>query len=327
MHIGQGKTGSSYIQSALALSTERLAQLGIVYPSDGQERERALSGNVSVGNLPVTKGIGHHTDGTLIEAMNQVQDKSAGRIMFSNEGLFSSIVHHSLWEEILEFSTDYDIRMLLFIRDPLDHALSAYQQGVKGGLTKPIGEFLQNYGIPRQTRKLIDLVEDSPVSLSILNYSRHRKTLLSSVAAWLGLPDDALVNPPKAHVNRSLTRTETELQIAFSEYVGSKARLFIADAFSNELPHLTAEQPAVDDETLLSFLGRMEIMTAETNALLSPNERYRVPTLEDARVSVPEPGLKQEYTLTQEQIQTLAKSVSRYLRPGMLLPKEPDVDA
>ncbi|MEM6912380.1 MAG: hypothetical protein AAF511_00225, partial [Pseudomonadota bacterium] len=57
---------------------------------------------------------------------------------------------------------------------------------------------------------------------------------------------------------------------------------------------------------------------------LPPSECYRVPTFEEARATIPEPGLKQEYTLTQEQIQTLAKNVSKYLRPRMLLPQDSD---
>jgi transposase InsO family protein len=50
LHIGHGKTGSSYIQSSLALTAGRLREAGIEYP-ELRPFTRAKQGRISSGNL------------------------------------------------------------------------------------------------------------------------------------------------------------------------------------------------------------------------------------------------------------------------------------
>ena len=50
VHIGHGKTGTSYIQSVLALNIELLSSLGITYPDFGRIMTLARSGNVTAGH-------------------------------------------------------------------------------------------------------------------------------------------------------------------------------------------------------------------------------------------------------------------------------------
>ena len=43
LHIGHGKTGSSYLQSFLALNREKLLDIGIDYPKDDEfENAKAM---------------------------------------------------------------------------------------------------------------------------------------------------------------------------------------------------------------------------------------------------------------------------------------------
>ena len=50
LHIGHGKTGTSAIQSSLAIASERLAALGIEYPIDTKLRDRASQLEITSGN-------------------------------------------------------------------------------------------------------------------------------------------------------------------------------------------------------------------------------------------------------------------------------------
>jgi len=72
LHIGHGKTGTSYIQSSLALSRERLIEKGIQYPIDPRASRWAEIGHSSTGNvsrLPFERLLPHtdmHFNGSLL---------------------------------------------------------------------------------------------------------------------------------------------------------------------------------------------------------------------------------------------------------------------
>ena len=315
MHIGQGKTGSSYLQSSLAISSSKLQDFNLYYPSEGRQHNRAISGHVNVGNLPPTKGLGRHSPGSFLSALEAAALQHNGSLVFSNEGLFSSIVNHDLWSEIKAQAKVHKIHMFVLIRDPLDHALSAYQQGIKGGLTKTIGQFLENYCMPVQTRKLIELVDGSEIQLTIKNYSRHKSNLLAIAEDWLRLPPETLVVPPHEKVNRSLTRAESAFQIAFNRHVGARARLFVSDALANELPNIEAEQIFVEPEALEKFLERMTGLINDVNKFLPDGEGYRIETLDEAMTRLPTLEEVNQLSITQSQIEVLARNVARFIKP------------
>ena len=50
LHIGQGKTGSSFLLAAFAASADALLEAGIRYPADAGGHERAVSGGITSGN-------------------------------------------------------------------------------------------------------------------------------------------------------------------------------------------------------------------------------------------------------------------------------------
>lgn len=51
LHVGHGKTGSSFLQAALANSPEALAAHGLGYPIDPEVAENARRGGISSGNM------------------------------------------------------------------------------------------------------------------------------------------------------------------------------------------------------------------------------------------------------------------------------------
>ena len=57
LHIGHGKTGTSAIQSALAIASEDLAKRGINYPIQQSLRDRASRLEITSGNWEPTPEI------------------------------------------------------------------------------------------------------------------------------------------------------------------------------------------------------------------------------------------------------------------------------
>lgn len=315
LHVGQGKTGSSFIQSCLTISADDLAAQGIHYPSSGKERERALAGHVNVGNFPPTRGRGFHTPGSFIDRLATADWGAAPRLLLSNEGLFSSICHRDLLPEIVANSGGAKVEMLLFIRDPLEHALSAYQQGLKGGLTKTLSEFLGNYSVPNQTRKFLDLLRAEGIAVTVFNYSRHKRDITAVLARWLDLPEGTLTLPPHARVNRSLSRAEMQMQIAFNTHVGKRARLFVSDALSNELPDIASEMPYVEADALAAFLDRMRSQTGIVNQMLPEAERYSVEDDTKAAAYLAPEGAQDRFCFTAAQLDVLARNMAGWFKP------------
>lgn len=75
LHVGHGKTGSSYLQSALALSQDALRDNGIFY-SLNEVGRRAAQGKITSGN-------GNLLDGFLKSSREEVGGKEGGGAFFS----------------------------------------------------------------------------------------------------------------------------------------------------------------------------------------------------------------------------------------------------
>ncbi len=80
--------------------------------------------------------------------------------------------------------------ILLFIRDPLDHLSSHYQQVVKrAGETKSLEAWARSYDTPKTVATAMQVIDEAPFAIaSIWNYSRMSEQLLALTSAWLDLP-------------------------------------------------------------------------------------------------------------------------------------------
>jgi len=193
--------------------------------------------------------------------------------------------------------------------------LSAFQQQLKSNKTSGPEETMERYFFPKQVLRVIDMIHESNFNLKILNYDKHRKNLLDPTATWLGISPTVFKKPIAGSVNRSLTRSEMELQRAFNIYAGRRARLFISDALSNELPDITSEKPYIDPEALHRFLDRMKILVKEANTRLPDTERYELPTYESAVAMLPSREERYKLAISPQQIEVISRNISKYLKP------------
>ena len=86
LHVGHSKTGSSFIQSALALSAANLSSRGVIYPFF-HENVDAAAGKITAGNTQIFR---------LADAYMQTVNAhpSAQAVLFSSARLFHDLLDH-----------------------------------------------------------------------------------------------------------------------------------------------------------------------------------------------------------------------------------------
>jgi hypothetical protein len=315
LHVGHGKTGSSYVQSSLALSRQALTETGISYPVPEDYLERALAGRINPGNLSPGPGETAHHKGTFSAFAKGLRFSEGQSLLVSNENIYSSIAREGFLDEVWAAYPDAAIRVLLFIRNPMDHAISAYQQNVKRrGRKNSLSDYLKSYTFPMMIGRSLEAIRKSDAKLTVLNYSNHKSALLRRVEDWLDAPAGLLTEPPVSQVNRSLTRTELQLQLAFNRHFGKGSARFISDVLCNELPEVRAELPYAAPAALKDFLDRMRELTAPINERLPQSERYVIESLESVLERMPSEAEATKFHFSEEQIEVLSRSLSRQIR-------------
>ncbi len=296
LHIGHGKTGSSALQSALALSTDALAAQGIVYPEHASFKQ-ARAGQITAGNV---------NGRTLVSTTRAALKRNQHDVLLSNESLIHFFLNDpELLPQVAGLCADS--RVILYVRNPYDHACSVYGQTVKrGGAVASFDSFLASYPTPAKVRAMIQIAEKAGVRLTVVNYSNHAGDILRSLTDALGVPADTLTPLAGGRVNRSLTRSELELQRMFNRHWGRRSSRFVSDALCNALPDIRADRPVASAQALDAFVARQAPIVAEVNALLPPSEAY---TLEVPRDGA-EADVQADLTFTPAQMEVLVQAIS-----------------
>ncbi|MGV6848834.1 MAG: hypothetical protein ACWA5A_10725 [Marinibacterium sp.] len=312
LHIGHGKTGSSYLQSALALSQQALADHGFDYPLTRGVARRARRGHITGGNFGGPQGI-----------HSRLADQgpfAPGRArLMSSEHLFNYALRRpeTFLEDLAALRGDGDLHVLCLIRDPLDHAVSTYQQSVKrGGFAGPLDEALTRYRLPASVLAVLETLKGAGARLTVRNYSRHRDRLLAVAEDWLALPPGTLAVPPVAQVNRSLTRAELEFQRRINATGTRIASQFVSDPWCNHLPDIRAEDPPLAPAALAAFLDRMRAAIDDPRfaALVPEAERPRVGQPAEYAARFPDPATEMSFTFTADQLDVLAREIGGILK-------------
>ena len=136
LHVGHGKTGSTYIQLFLALNAPRLLELGILYP-DSDATRAALAGEITGGNYkarPILDNIGRFAR----------QPPETARLLFSSEALMREIPKTEAFFPTLR-SHGLRASVLMFTRDPIEFLRAQYIQQVKrGGFTGSFDDYVKD---------------------------------------------------------------------------------------------------------------------------------------------------------------------------------------
>ena len=246
LHIGAPKTGSTYIQSSLRMSRERLSSEGLVYP-EGTE-------NPGLGPESLTRGNGYrilHRERVFERAMKAGSVAGRRGVIISNEDMWFELQKDRFRQVVFRTSRKLGferVKILLFLRNPIEFSVSLWLQGVKtSGNSKEMEASLTDFNASRLYRGGIGLFEDvlqhEGVELSVLNYSVVKRELIAEVARWLEVPGDVLATASSMQVNRSLDVSEARLQIELNRILGPGAA-FLSKALIERITDIQPKSPA-----------------------------------------------------------------------------------
>ncbi|QLC22506.1 hypothetical protein HFP51_10125 [Parasphingopyxis sp. CP4] len=297
LHVGHGKTGSSYLQSSLALSQEGLDEIGLCYPFH-RSFDAARRGFVTSGNREILWSAIETSDPEALFGPHDtalISGEQLHRELLPRKDAFFAFVNNA---QITKVS------LLLFIRDPVEDACSGYQQAVKrGGYTGTIEDFFSQYERPKTVSDFLEAFTDKPATATtVRNYSRS-SDVLGDLETFLG--NVALTMPPIDRINRRLTPAELAIQSSFNKHLGPSGNL-VADKLCTELPDVCAEVTAPSEDVQRAMLDRNRDVIMAVNRRIDADQHYSFDTIE--------PASDESLSLTLEQIQVIAKSLAPKIR-------------
>ena len=276
LHIGHGKTGTSAIQSSLAIASDNLRGKGINYPIGSTLRDRASRLEITSGNWEPKPDIS--LSDQLLSIAEQNQDDSA--IILSSESLFwlipELIKNKSQWENQL------DLHIILAVREIEEMLSSEYQQRVKRhGDAMPLEQFIRARHFVsshhEKAAEVIGLMSQENITNTIINYSQHKKDISQVIFKLIGAEE---LYPAEqmsgAIINRSLSAKELEILITINALYYNKYPWIstkISDALIKKQPKIEAQQCKISRQQLEKIYERNDHYLKTINACLESCEQ------------------------------------------------------
>ena len=276
LHIGHGKTGSSAIQSSLAIASDNLRSRGINYPIGSTLRDRASRLEITSGNWEPKPDIS--LSDQLLSIAEQNQDDST--IILSSESLFwlipELIRNKSQWENQL------DLHIILAVREIEEMLSSEYQQRVKRhGDAMPLAQFIRARHFVsshhEKAAEVIGLMSQENITNTIINYSQHKKDISQVIFKLIGAEE---LYPAEqmsgAIINRSLSAKELEILITINALYYNKFPWIstkISDALIKKQPKIASQQCEISRQQLEKIYERNDHYLKIINDRLEPFEQ------------------------------------------------------
>lgn len=304
LHIGHGKTGTSFIQSVLVLNKMQLERLGVLYPEHESDK-MASAGRITSGN------------GDLI--LDPTYKLASGQnYLFSNEDLFNRLLDSDTLERVI-MKRGFNLRVFLYTRNVFEVLFSSWGQWVKrGGAVKDLNSFLtedsSNLPFSKITR-WFDAAEKLGFDMTVRNYSNHKSDI---AGIFLGdlfkeKPLDFEVSYPEATtVNRSLTLAEYEFQRAFNRNLKGSSN-FVSDVLVDGCPDIKASKLKCNDATYDIVVKRIKPIIDDINRRIPENERVVI----EGKDAVVSNETDFEYTISAKQIEVLVDSICNQIKMGL----------
>ena len=276
LHIGHGKTGTSAIQSSLAIASDNLRGKGINYPIGSTLRDRASRLEITSGNWEPKTDIS--LSDQLLSIAEKNQDGSA--IILSSESLFwlipELIKNKSQWKNKL------DLHIILAVREIEEMLSSEYQQRVKRhGDAMPLEQFIRARHFVsshhEKAAEVIGLMSQENITNTIINYSQHKKDISQVIFKLIGAEE---LYPAEqmsgAIINRSLSAKELEILITINALYYNKYPWIstkISDALIKKQPKIEAQQCKISRQQLEKIYERNDHYLKTINACLESCEQ------------------------------------------------------
>ncbi|QZY28152.1 hypothetical protein [Nocardioides coralli] len=151
LHIGTGKAGSTSLQFFLRDNRDRLAELGVLYPSSpGRARHGKLSLFIRDGDELVATPHWQRqrqSDPRIFRRrfrrrlLAEIEDSGLDRVLLSDEEIYKS--SDAALTRLRRFTDQVArrVRVVVYLRRQDEHMVSRYQQGVKIGWTTRLADW------------------------------------------------------------------------------------------------------------------------------------------------------------------------------------------
>ena len=302
IHIGHGKTGSSFLQSILALNSELLSASGLFYP--------AAPTNPAAANGKITSG-----NGRLLFENADYGSTDAGTVVFSGETLFRDLRQGKRADLLASLQQRYQVTICVYTRDVFEHSFSRWAQNVKrGGVSLDLNQYLiaNPLGPWQLVRDWLRLSCEYGFNFVVRNYSRHKHDLLETFFYDLSGSDSivsTLERPPNRTVNRSLSFSEFEIQRLFNMVEKKRSSLYISDAVVNELPDVESAQLRCSYEAYECVKDHNVGVVEELNASIPADEAVQVECSDE----VCEADSSLVESISMEQLAVMSKGIKERL--------------
>jgi hypothetical protein len=276
LHIGHGKTGSSAVQSALALAKDSLLSLGIYYPIDSSVQSKASKFGITSGNWS------HIPEQSLGRELTNLLKSTThnSSLLLSSEHLFWHM--DSLFNDGNIDLDRINLHVILAVRDLEEMLSSEYQQLVKRhGETRPFELFLHSRGFVsshhRRASQLLKALSHHGIKTTVINYSKRKSRIAEDVFEVIGAKDAYPSSKMEGVViNRSLTRKELQIlklinTIYFEKYPAIGVR--ISDALIKAFPNFYPQKLRLSVESK-EKLYKLNLPYIESINLHLPKEDF-----------------------------------------------------
>lgn len=176
------------------------------------------------------------------------------------------------------YSAGFDeVKILLFVRNPLDHAVSLWNQLSKSHykiLYPKLDDYFREYSFPATIQEYLEkILKEEKVTLEVYNYDSCKKQMLPITERWLGLEPGFFSKSDEEVVNRSLHPEELDVLIRHKIKVDS------GETLKNDLMEATGHSTSSLFVPLLSVQQEMwernHRHIAFINALLPETEKLQ----------------------------------------------------
>ncbi len=235
IHIGCAKTGSSALQLWFAKHREFFKTRGVFYPlQDTITHEYEItSGNGVELYAKIINGTAKDYLIKLIEFYNE------GDLFVSSEALSSLTLEQINYFSLVLNDLNLTPVIIAYVRNIYDFSLSVYGQLVKRhGLSLNFYDFATSPEYLSTITSQLDAINiyaDFFDNINVINYSKKRDSIDSSILNLLDIPADSLPRLSSETVNRSLSPNEISLlarvNMLFAEKFGNR----FVESFSQKL--------------------------------------------------------------------------------------------
>lgn len=279
LHIGQPKTGTSALQVFFAQNRSKLKKDNIFYPESKFDKKASVGGVTSGNGIELAKFLNDRihfkfNSSNYATNFNDLLKSSYNKnIVFSSEYLnFNNEEKVDIFKSICK-ENNFKIKIIIFVRNPLDATFAAYSQAIKSiGYAYEFEDFIETYDY-REKVVFQSIEKFGKENCILLNYDKNKQHLIKSLLNIFELEYKYdYFNFNENRVNKSLSQSEILLFKEFNKnFINIKQTNFINNFFANiKNDEVNEEEVTINCDTYLKLQDRFTEVLLKLNSI-APN--------------------------------------------------------